>query len=166
MRKLSPFSQERLRVHLLENHGRKIPTKGETLAISVPSEGKGASQDYNSQDKQTSQSGFPVLKPQRKGQRPWGSQAGTDRAGPALGSRCAGLNRCSPEVDPGGQFPLLCRQLGLGKKNKTGIFVRSVDGSQGFGVRTRDRRIPTSKERLDSSFLRQGRLEGRAQQGC
>ena len=55
VRKLSPFSQERLRVHLLENHGRKIPTKGETLAISDPSEGEGASQDYKPQDKQTSQ---------------------------------------------------------------------------------------------------------------
>ena len=40
MRKLSPFSQERLRVHLPENHGRKSPTKGETLAISGPSEGE------------------------------------------------------------------------------------------------------------------------------
>ena len=64
VRKLSPFSQERLRVHLLENHGRKIPTKGETLAISGPSEGERASQDYKPQDKQTSQSGSPVLKPQ------------------------------------------------------------------------------------------------------
>ena len=57
VRKLSPFSQERLRVHLLENHGRKIPTKGETLAISDPSEGEGASQDYKPQGKQTSQWG-------------------------------------------------------------------------------------------------------------
>ena len=56
-------------------------------------------------------------------------------------------------MDAGGQFLLLCRQLGLGKKNKTGIFVRSVDGSQGFGVRTRDRRIPTSKERLRVHLL-------------
>lgn len=32
------------------------PHQGETLAISDPSEGEGASQDYNSQDKQTSQS--------------------------------------------------------------------------------------------------------------
>ena len=64
VRKLSPFSQERLRVHLLENHGRKSPTKGETLTISGPSEGEGASQDYKPQDKQTSQSGSPVLKPQ------------------------------------------------------------------------------------------------------
>ena len=43
----------------------KEPHQGrDTLAISGPSEGKGASQDYNSQDKQTSQSGSPVLKPQ------------------------------------------------------------------------------------------------------
>ena len=50
------------------------------------SEGEGASQDYNPQDKQTSQSGSPVLKSQRKGQRPWGWQAGTDMAGPDRGS--------------------------------------------------------------------------------
>ena len=117
MRKLSPFSQERLRAYLLENHGRKSPTKGETLAISGLSEGERASQDYKPQDKQTSQSGSAVLKPQRKGQRPWGRQAGTDRAGPARAPRCAGLNRHSPEVDAGGQFPLLFRQPGLGKKN-------------------------------------------------
>ena len=36
----------------------KEPHQGrDTLAISGPSEGKGASQDYNSQDKQTSQWG-------------------------------------------------------------------------------------------------------------
>ena len=39
-------------------------------------------------------------------------------AGPDGAPRCPGLNRHSPEVDAGGQFPLLCTQLGLGKKNR------------------------------------------------
>ena len=93
-------------------------------------------------------------------------EAGRNKQGRACPGHPLSWAEQTPEVNTGGQFLLLCRQLGLGKKNKTGIFVRSVDGSQGFGVRTRDRRIPTSKERLDSSFLRQGRLEGRPQQGC
>ena len=122
------------------------------------SEGEGASQDYNPQDKQTSQSGSPVLKSQRKGQRPWGWQAGTEMAGPDRGSPLSWAEH-SPEVDAGGQFPLSCRQPGLGKK-KTGIFVRNVDRGQGFGVRTWDRRIPMSKQGLDTAFLHQSCLGG------
>ena len=100
-----------------------------------------------------------MLKPQRA-RDPGGSRQEQTWQGLTGAPRCPGLNRHSPEVDAGGQFPLLCRQPGLGKKNKTGIFVRSVDGGQGFVVRTWDRRIPMSKQGLDTAFLHQGCFGG------
>ena len=92
MRKLSPFSQERLRVHLLENHGRKSPTKGETLwQFQAPVRAREPPRIISHRTSRLA-SGGPCAEAPEKGPKPLG-EAGRNRQGRA----CLGRLLCLAE---------------------------------------------------------------------